>query len=79
MTDTALHAVLSGADTSVRPQDDLFRAVNGTWLREKEIPADQVSVGSFIDLRDEAELHVRELIESCGCRGHCRFGNGRWR
>ncbi|MDY5138199.1 M13-type metalloendopeptidase [Actinotignum timonense] len=63
MTDTALHAVLSGADTSVRPQDDLFRAVNGTWLREKEIPADQVSVGSFIDLRDEAELHVRELIE----------------
>ena len=50
-------------DTSVRPQDDFFRYVNGGWLARTEIPADHTSVGSFIDLRDEAERHVRAMIE----------------
>jgi putative endopeptidase len=50
-------------DLSIRPQDDLFRHVNGTWLREHEIPADQSVQGSFMKLRDEAELAVRSIIE----------------
>jgi putative endopeptidase len=53
----------SNFDPSVRPQDDFFRYVNGGWLARTEIPADHTSVGSFIDLRDEAERHVRSLIE----------------
>ena len=28
-------------DKSVRPQDDLFRYVNGGWLAKTEIPADR--------------------------------------
>ena len=35
----------SGMDTSVRPQDDLFLAMNGTWLKNTEIPADKSSWG----------------------------------
>ena len=31
----------SSFDPSVRPQDDLFRAVNGLWLKNTEIPADK--------------------------------------
>jgi endothelin-converting enzyme/putative endopeptidase len=50
-------------DLSVRPQDDLFGHVNGTWLREYEIPADKASAGAFTVLVDEAEAQVREIIE----------------
>lgn len=32
----------SGFDTSVRPQDDFFDYVNGTWLEETEIPSDKI-------------------------------------
>ena len=32
---------MANMDTSVRPQDDFFRYVNGTWLDTTEIPADQ--------------------------------------
>ncbi|WP_394937917.1 M13 family metallopeptidase [Psychromicrobium sp. YIM B11713] len=51
-------------DPQSRPQDDLFRYVNGRWLDSHEIPADRSSAGSFMDLRDESELAVRELIET---------------
>ena len=50
-------------DLSIRPQDDLFGHVNGTWLREYEIPADKASAGAFTVLVDEAEAQVREIIE----------------
>ena len=38
----------SGFDPSVRVQDDLFRAVNGEWLKKTEIPADKADYGTFI-------------------------------
>ncbi|WP_188534600.1 M13 family metallopeptidase [Kocuria dechangensis] len=53
---------LDGFDRSVRPQDDLYRHVNGAWLSRTEIPDDKPSVGAFIELRDQAEAAVRELI-----------------
>ncbi len=34
-------------DKAVRPQDDLFRAVNGAWLAKTEIPADRSDYGVF--------------------------------
>ncbi|WP_159622213.1 M13 family metallopeptidase [Ruania rhizosphaerae] len=49
-------------DHSVRPQDDLFRHVNGTWLDSHEIPADRGRDGTFHQLHDQAEQHVRTLI-----------------
>jgi putative endopeptidase len=49
-------------DDSVRPQDDLYRHVNGAWLRETEIPSDRALVGTFVQLRDRAEEDVRALI-----------------
>jgi putative endopeptidase len=50
-------------DTSIRPQDDLFQYVNGTWLEETEIPADKSSYGSFHILYDENQIRLREIIE----------------
>ncbi len=54
---------LSNVDQSIRPQDDFYRYVNGTWLDKTEIPADKSSYGSFTALRDKARLDVLEIIE----------------
>jgi hypothetical protein len=53
---------LSGFDRSVRPQDDLYRFVGGTWLAKTEIPADRSNYGSFIILDDQAQEEVKALI-----------------
>ncbi|WP_334171814.1 M13 family metallopeptidase [Sinomonas sp.] len=50
-------------DETVRAQDDLYRHVNGAWLRETQIPSDRALVGTFVQLRDRAEEDVRGLIE----------------
>ncbi|NKX54019.1 M13 family metallopeptidase [Arthrobacter mobilis] len=55
--------VLSNVDPAVRPQDDLFRHVNGKWLAETVIPEDRPLEGSFTALRDAAEEAVRAIIE----------------
>jgi len=53
----------AGMDPSIRPQDDLFGHVNGTWLETEEIPSDRSSWGPFVTLSDEAEEQVRAIIE----------------
>ena len=58
----------SGIDTTeldqeVRPQDDLYRHVNGKWIDRTEIPADKARFGSFHVLAEEAERAVRDIIE----------------
>ena len=50
-------------DPAVRPQDDLFRHVNGKWLERTEIPADKARWGSFMVLAEESEKAVHEIIE----------------
>jgi putative endopeptidase len=50
-------------DPDVRPQDDLFRHVNGKWLKEAKIPSDRPADGAFFGLRDLSEKRVREIIE----------------
>ena len=54
---------LSFIDSNTRPQDDLFRHVNGVWLDTYEIPADQAVHGSFYVLRDASEAAVKEILE----------------
>jgi putative endopeptidase len=54
---------LDELDAGVRPQDDLFRHVNGKWIERTEIPADKARYGSFIELHEEAERAVRAIIE----------------
>ncbi len=54
---------LANMDTTVRPQDDFFRYVNGNWLATTEIPADRNTTGVFMDLRDKAREDVRTIIE----------------
>ncbi len=50
----ALHSGsdLRYVDSSVRPQDDLYRYLNGKWLRTYQLPPDKGAVGSFTNIED---------------------------
>ena len=64
MTDTLPSGIaLDELDPAIRPQDDLFRHVNGRWIDRTEIPADKARWGSFAVLAEEAEAAVREIVE----------------
>ncbi len=52
-----------GFDHTVRPQDDLYRHVNGRWLLNTQIPADKSNYGSFTALDDAARENIRTIIE----------------
>src|SRR6185369_6152166 len=54
---------LANFDKSVRPQDDFYRYVNGTWLKTAKIPADRAENGAFIKLVDDSEARLRAIIE----------------
>jgi len=51
-------------DPAVRPQDDLFRHVNGRWLATTEIPDDRAVDGAFIRLRDQSEAECHTIVEA---------------
>jgi putative endopeptidase len=53
---------LAGMDRSVKPGDDFFRYVNGTWLDKAVIPADRAGTGSFLDLSILSESRVQDIV-----------------
>ncbi|MFM9826154.1 M13 family metallopeptidase [Flavobacterium sp.] len=53
---------VSFMDTKVKPNDDFFRFVNGTWLDKTEIPADKTSWGSFNELRQKTDKDALEIL-----------------
>ncbi|MEA3037277.1 MAG: putative endopeptidase [Sphingomonadales bacterium] len=54
---------VAGMDRAVKPGDDWYEFVNGTWTRHATIPADRASWGGFAILRDLSEARLRRLIE----------------
>ncbi|WP_203581513.1 M13 family metallopeptidase [Microbacterium hibisci] len=54
---------LEELSAEIRPQDDLFRHVNGSWLERTEIPEDKARWGSFHLIAEQAEKDVHAIIE----------------
>jgi putative endopeptidase len=50
-------------DKSVKPSQDFFRFVNGTWLNNTEIPADRVRWGSFDELRQKTDVDALRILD----------------
>jgi putative endopeptidase len=55
--------VVSELSTKVRPQDDLFRHVNESWMERTPIPADRSSYGTFDILHENSERAIRDILE----------------
>ena len=54
---------VSAFDKTVRPQNDLYEYVNGTWLKDTPIPADKSNYGAFIKLDDLSRERIRAIVE----------------
>ncbi|MBU2114174.1 MAG: M13 family metallopeptidase, partial [Gammaproteobacteria bacterium] len=63
---------LANMDTSVAPQQDFFRYVNGKWLDNTEIPADKARWGSFDELRENAEKQVLAIVQQLATQPHAK-------
>lgn len=55
---------LSLMDTSVRPQDDFYNYVSGTWMKTAKIPADKPTWGSFVKLADDTDNNSMLILNS---------------
>ncbi len=61
--------LLDNFDRSVRPQDDLYRFVNGAWLARTEIPADRSNYGAFAKLEDDVQDDLKVIVEEAAAAG----------
>ncbi len=60
---------LTARDLNIKPGDDFFAHVNGTWLANNTIPEDRTSWGTNAILAEKAERDVRVLIEEAALAG----------
>src|SRR5690348_5671234 len=54
----------SAMDKSVKPGDDFWAYVNGTWNKNTQIAPDRASAGPFVTLSDQAEKDVRDIVQN---------------
>jgi predicted metalloendopeptidase len=54
---------LTSIDHTVRPQDDLYRHVNGGWLARTEIPADRVAFSASTEIEERTYRDLHAIIE----------------
>ena len=64
----------SGFNESVRPQDDFFDYVNGTWVENTEMPADKARWGTFDALAEQSQKDVRTLVEEVSTAENAEIG-----
>ena len=55
---------LAEMDTTVRPQDDFYNYVNGTWAKTAQIPADKPTWGSFHILREKTDENCLLILDN---------------
>ena len=53
---------VSYMDKKVKPNDDFFRFVNGSWLDKTEIPSDMTTWGSFHELRQKTDKDALGIL-----------------
>jgi len=55
---------LSLMDKSVRPQDDFYSYVSGTWMKTAKIPSDKPTWGSFNKLAEDTDNNSMTILNS---------------
>ncbi len=50
-------------NTTIKPGDDFFTYVNGTWMKNNPIPADKNSRSTFDELFERNRHDIKEIIE----------------
>lgn len=55
---------LDGMDLAIKPGNNFYDFVNGTWARHTTIPGEKKWYGTFVALHEQSEARVREIIEA---------------
>ncbi|WP_262152392.1 M13 family metallopeptidase [Chryseobacterium foetidum] len=55
---------LNYMDKNVRPQDDFYNFVNGSWMKTAKIPSDKPTWGSFNKLADDTDNNSMTILNS---------------
>jgi putative endopeptidase len=55
-------------DKSVKPGDDFFRYVNGSWFDKTDIPADRTRWGSFDELRQNTDKDALAILKDAASK-----------
>ena len=66
----------AGMNKAIKPGDDFYAFVNGTWSSKTEIPADKSSWGGFGILRDLSDQRTRGIIETVAAAKNAPGSNG---
>lgn len=61
-------------DTSVKPSDNFYLYVNGSWIKHAEIPSTETEVGSFTDLDKRTRENIKSILEDAAANGHQKGG-----
>ncbi|RKD90455.1 M13 family metallopeptidase [Mangrovibacterium diazotrophicum] len=55
---------ITGVDNSLRPGDDFFKYVNGTWYDSVPIPETQAGVGAYMFMNYPQRLRLQAILDS---------------
>ena len=55
---------LSAMDTSLRPGDDFYNYVSGSWMKTAKIPADKPAWGSFYMLMEKTDEQCLSILDN---------------
>jgi putative endopeptidase len=73
-------ALASGIDTqyedpSVRPQDDIYKYLNGKWIASAQIPADEPMNGTFVKLYEDSQDQLKAVVEATSKNANAPAGS----
>lgn len=70
---------LSYMDKKVKPSDNFFRYVNGTWVDNTEIPGDKTRWGSFDELRETTNNDALAILKEAAANKGLGKGTDQWK
>ncbi|QGY46014.1 hypothetical protein GM418_20775 [Maribellus comscasis] len=62
-------------DLSIKPGDDFYRYVNGSWIKNNSVPEDRSSYGSFDIVRKKRDADVKTLLEEVAQKADTEKGS----
>jgi len=71
--------IIDNMNTTISPKEDFYRYVNGSWMRNTEIPEDRTSWGGFGVLRKKTDNDVITILEKAVTSGKYRAGTDQHR